>query len=341
MAAALVALAAVAWLSGGRPAEAEEAAPFRLADTGLYADFATRVLDPRNLPFAPQYPLWTDGASKRRFIYLPPGTAIDATDPDAWVFPPGTKLWKEFAFDGRPVETRYMERRADGSWLYAAYAWTPDGADALRAPDRGIPAAHQVRPGVAHDIPGAVDCRACHQGQPNEVLGFSALQLSPDRDPLAPHGAAPQAGEVDLVQLARRGLVTGLPPALLEHPPRIAAATPAARAAMGYLHGNCGGCHNARGPLATLGLSFEHTTDVVRAEDEPALRTTRERASAFRHPAEPGARSVRLRPGDPAHSIVVLRMGSRDPLTQMPPLGTRLVDDPALALVEQWIRDLR
>lgn len=34
-------------------------------------------------------------------------------------FPIGTRFWKEFAFDGRPVETRYMERRRDGSWLFS------------------------------------------------------------------------------------------------------------------------------------------------------------------------------------------------------------------------------
>ena len=44
-------------------------------------------IDPRNLAFAPQYPLWTDGAAKRRWISLPPGTAIDASDPENWVFP--------------------------------------------------------------------------------------------------------------------------------------------------------------------------------------------------------------------------------------------------------------
>ena len=49
---------------------------------------------------------------KRRWISLPPGSAIDASDPDAWAFPVGTRLWKEFSFGGQRVETRYMERQA-------------------------------------------------------------------------------------------------------------------------------------------------------------------------------------------------------------------------------------
>ncbi len=36
-------------------------------------------------------------------------------------------------------------------------------------------------------FPPQDDCRACHEGAPVPVLGFGALQLSPDRDPLAPH----------------------------------------------------------------------------------------------------------------------------------------------------------
>ncbi len=125
------------------------------------------------------------------------------------------------------------------------------------------------------------------------------------------------AGAVDLPELVRRGVVVNLPRALLERPPRIAAATPIARAAMGYLHGNCSGCHNARGPLADLGFSFEHTSDVQRAADEPALRTVATRAAAIQR-----------------------RIDSRAPLLQMPPLGTKLVDGRAVALVEEWIHDL-
>ena len=107
----------------------DQAAPQDLRETGLYADAETLQIDPKHLAFSPQYPLWTDGAAKRRWISLPPDSAIDASDPDAWIFPVGTRLWKEFSFNGRRVETRYMERRPDGQWLYAAYAWSADGRE--------------------------------------------------------------------------------------------------------------------------------------------------------------------------------------------------------------------
>lgn len=113
--------------------------PGYLSDTGLYAPGSTTVVRAENLPFSPQYPLWSDGAIKRRWLYLPAGATIDASNPDTWVFPPGTRLWKEFAH-GRPVETRFIERLRDGSWRYASYVWNADGSDAVLAPADGVAA---------------------------------------------------------------------------------------------------------------------------------------------------------------------------------------------------------
>src|SRR5918997_4684672 len=146
------------------PQTAAARPPQSLQDTGLYSDFATLQTDPRHLQFSPQYPLWTDGAAKRRWISLPPGTAIDGSNPDSWSFPVGTRLWKEFSFGGQRVETRYLERLADGQWLYAAYAWSPDGREAPLAPQRGRRGAYPLAGGRSHAIPGISDCKVCHQG---------------------------------------------------------------------------------------------------------------------------------------------------------------------------------
>lgn len=306
-----------------------EPLPLHLVDTGLYeADGSSLHRDV--LPFSPQYPLWSDGAGKRRWIRLPPGGAIDASNPDGWVFPPGTRLWKEFSL-GRPIETRYIERSADGSWRYAAYVWNEDGRDAVLAPAEGIAAL--AAPGGRYAIPAEDDCRACHEGAAVPVLGFSALQLSSDRDPLAAHAGAVTGREPDLKALVERGLVRNLPPALLETPPRIAAPTAVARAALGYLHGNCAHCHNSTGPLAPLDLTLAQ--GVGAAPD--VLDSLIGHASGFRT-APLDLRAQRIVPGQPDRSVLVQRMRSRNPIAQMPPLGTRLADDEGLALVEQWIR---
>jgi hypothetical protein len=329
----------VAAPAGARVDRGAAAPPPRLADTGLYEDFAARKLHRDVLGFSPQYPLWTDGASKRRWIRLPPGTAIDASNPRSWRFPLGTKLWKEFAYRQR-VETRFMELTAAG-WTYATYVWTEDGGDAVLAPERGVAAAYVRTSGdVRHDIPGVLDCKACHQGRDSEVLGFELLQLSPDRDPLAPH-ATSNPGDVDLAALAERGLVRGLPASLATDPPRVAARTPRERAALGYLHGNCSSCHNSSGPLASLGMSL--VAPVAGSGAVPAERGARETAvgveSEYRLAAT-GRTAPRIAPGDPAGSLLVQRMSSRHASMQMPPLGTSTVDAEAVSLVSSWIRQL-
>lgn len=300
--------------------------PSTLAETGLYADFATRVVAPANRPFAPQYPLWTDGATKARWIYLPPGTAIDGTVAEAWQFPAGTKLWKQFSFAGRPAETRYIERTARG-WRFATYVWSADGTTAtLSLHATRVPA--EVAPGVRHVAPGADDCRVCHIAGP---LGFSALQLSSDRDPRASHREDAPAGGLDLPALLDGGLLRDYPG---PRAPRIAAATPTERAARGYLHGNCGGCHNPRTALASLDMQLAADLDLDAARD--AVRaTTVGRASHFA-PAR-----MRIAPGAPERSVLVERMRARDAVTQMPPLGTQLVDRDGVALVSAWIAELK
>ena len=116
--------------------------PQRLSETGLYAAGSVTTARADNITFAPQYPLWSDGTRKRRWIYLPPGTAVDASHIDAWEFPVGTRLWKEFGYD-RPVETRFIERLADGSWRFATYVWNEAGTDAVLAAEDGAAAADQ------------------------------------------------------------------------------------------------------------------------------------------------------------------------------------------------------
>ena len=308
--------------------------PEHLADTGLYVSGSTSQLQPGVLQFSPQYPLWSDGASKHRWIKLPPGTSIDAAQPDAWDFPRGTKLWKEFSHGGR-VETRYIERGADGVWRYASYVWNAGGTDAVLAPAAGI--RDLPVPGMRYSIPAQDDCRACHEGAPVPVLGFSALQLSPDRDPRAPHAdvADNTKPHTDLRTLTERGLLTNLPPGLLVNPPRIAAKNDPERAALGYLHGNCGHCHNDDGPLAVLEMSMAQRVS-ARTPANAVIRSLAGVSSEFR--MRGGA--ARVAPGHPESSVVALRMHSRESREQMPPLGTSEVDVEALSLIGQWIESL-
>lgn len=336
LAAAALLACAIIFAEGQASSHALDTPPRLLSETGLYADAGALVVDPRNLPFSPQYPLWSDSAAKSRWIRLPSGGVIDGSDADAWTFPIGTRFWKEFSFEGHRVETRYMELQANGKWLYASYEWSPDGRDATLAPDRGRRDAFALGHGRFHGIPGTADCKVCHQGGPAEVLGFSTLQLSPAVDAAALHGASGAAG-IKLDYLIANGLIKGYErwPSLA---PVIEARSKAERLVLGYLHGNCGQCHNSRASLANLGMFLREELLLLPGSVVETIVGKPVKKSA---PGQSADATYRIDPGHPERSALLQRLSSRYPALQMPPLGTVLVDDEAVAVVTKWIAELK
>jgi hypothetical protein len=93
--------------------------PLDLCDTGLYG--SDGKVDGHNHEYTPAWEAWSDGAEKTRWVHLPDGTHIDASDPNAWSFPVGTRLWKEFRLGGRRIETRLLWKDSASHWSLAAY----------------------------------------------------------------------------------------------------------------------------------------------------------------------------------------------------------------------------
>jgi uncharacterized membrane protein len=295
--------------------------PEKLSQTGLFSGGRAADGDERLAAgvrqFEPRFELWSDGAKKRRFISLPEGERIDTSDPDNWVFPVGTQLWKEFTVDGRRVETRLLRKLGSGSedWATQAYVWQADGADALATPG----GADNVL-GTAHDVPAAGACWACHGGRKSFVLGFSALQL----------GYTAQLGMLDLEDLQRERLVTQPPAATQISLP----GDTTAQAALGYVHANCGHCHNQDRPAAAGSRCYDPDNGL-----DFWLRTG-QLGSVAETPTFRSGRGEAFEPGAPGDSRMVELMSQRGFLKQMPPLGTELVDDRNLAHVRAWIAGL-
>jgi mono/diheme cytochrome c family protein/cytochrome c553 len=330
---ALLAVTAT-WLLSVYVAAHEDGAPARLSETGLYARGGHEVIAADVEPFSPQYPLWTDGATKRRWVHLPKGTAIDATDPNNWIFPVGTRFWKEFAFNGRKAETRMIWRQSRDKWVFASYVWNADGTEATLAPAEGVPNAVPLTDTRAHSIPSRTDCGACHGTQRPGPLGFTALQLSPDRDPLAVHREPLDDGMVTLDTLVKEGRVRPARADWLTSPPRIATESPETRAAFGYLLANCGSCHDGRGEIAAFGPTLR--VEELLCDADAVARTLVAHATKWQVPHMPEGESFLLHPDRVERSAILVRMRSRSPSSQMPPLGTLLRDAEALDRLTAW-----
>lgn len=288
--------------------------PETLAESGLYAEGSTVALAEGVMAFAPRYALWSDGAEKQRWLYLPNGTQIDSRDMDFWRFPVGTKAWKEFSRDGKKLETRLLWKTAQG-WFMVAFAWNDTGTEAIAAPD-GVSNAL----GTEHDIPARDDCGSCHKGQPDILLGASAIQLS--------HEAPGQT----LAGLAADGA--------LSDPPNGSFALPdtAEWNALGYMHANCGSCHNPTGMaydranmdtwLRTDALSDIENTPTYQSLVDVPLSDMQDDLT------------VRVVSGDPDQSGVILRMMTRGNEKAMPPIASEIPDETGLSLIRSWISAL-
>jgi len=318
--------------------------PPRLSQTGLYADIVEKQIDRQNRSFVPQYPLWSDGAKKSRWIFLPPNSVINTTDRNRWVFPVGTTFWKEFRQSEKRIETRILRKvRPDAdieAWVMASYVWDDAESDAVLVGPEGLADAAPTPFGnVTHDIPTSQDCAYCHNRGGDPVLGFNALQLSDERDPLAPNRELTNVGDLLLSELERRNFVS----MRFSTSPVIPARTPIERAALGYLFGNCASCHNPQGEAGFTGWFMDIDTTLASVGHLQAItKGVDVLTQHFELPGrEFGVDSYRIESGTPEGSAVFVRARSRDMEIQMPPMATKVSDSQALDLLYRWISDLK
>jgi hypothetical protein len=305
--------------------------PQTLAETGLCLDDGCEQISPDVHEFTPEYILWSDGATKRRWIYLPPGTQIDTTDMDFWQFPEGTKVWKEFTRDGVRVETRLLQKTGPDpqDWYYASFVWnaTQDATTFFDVID-----GNENANGTPHDVPNKTKCRNCHDRTPGRVIGFSAILLDhPSGD------AQPGLTLADVIGLGWLTTnPTGSGSGIGEYFPLPGTATD--QAALGYLHTNCGNCHNPQSDVQNqvsvtwrLGVG-----DLATVTGTPAYVTAVGVANQL--PLQ-GANAI-IDPHSPTTSAAYLRMSSTDPNVMMPKVGHEDVDTVGVAAIAAWINSI-
>jgi putative heme-binding domain-containing protein len=175
-------------------------------------------------------------------------------------------------------------------------------------------------------VPSRAECLACHSRAAEFVLGVSELQMNRDHDYPAGRGNQLQA-------LAQAGYFV----APLPKPPAECSKLPDAydtshtieQRARAYLHVNCSMCHVAAGGgNAQMELPFTVERDAMK------LLGARPQHDTF------GIENAMLvAPGEPGRSVLMRRISQRG-RGQMPPLGSRRVDDAAVTLFLAWIAEL-
>jgi hypothetical protein len=297
--------------------------PESLRETGLYSDFDEEILAPGVREFTPAFQLWSDSAEKRRWVYLPPGSQINSSNMDYWGYPVGTRLWKEFRRDGVRVETRMLYKTRAGTgpsaWIMRTFVWNEEQTDAALVRG-GLDDAG----GTGHDVPSEIECLRCHGSVPDFVLGFSAVQLD--------HAGA----GVTLDDLVKEGALSETPEGA--GPPYFPLpGNQVERDALGYLHANCGTCHNDTSEVFDSGDALIQlrllTGEMATAQGTRTFTTS---VCQEMQKAIPVATQIVV-PGSPETSSMFLRMNQRSNEDKMPQLGSELVDPTGTAAIQAWI----
>ncbi len=316
--------------------------PTLLSETGLFESVADHRPAPGLIPYSVNAPGWADGAIAERFMALPADCRITYASSRGWNFSNGAVLVQTLSVDvddrvprsRRRIETRLLVRQQN-EWAAYSYRWNDEQTDAVLVDRQGEE--HQLdlpsvaAAGTPHRrtwrFPGRTECLTCHSRAANYVLGTSELQMNRTDESLG-------AGENQLQRLERFGLFDAALPKPPEELGRLAnpydPSQPAEVRARSYLHANCSVCHvEAGGGNAKMQLEF------MTAGASMNLIAARPQHDTFEI-----TDAMLVAPGSPQRSVLLHRL-SRRGRGQMPPLGTARVDEQAVALVREWIAQMK
>lgn len=297
--------------------------PRRLSDYGFFADPAAQRPAEGVTPYRLNTPLWSDGAEKLRFVYIPKGQKARAAGDGLLDLPVGSALIKTFAFPAqggpRLIETRVLLHRA-GGWVALPYRWNAAQTEAeLVLGGARLPIVTPAGEAISYAIPNKNQCKECH------ALSGAVTPIGPKARNLA---------ETWLKALNRAGK--------LDRVPRVAhrvpvwedrAKVPLADAARGYLEANCAHCHNPEGAASNSGLDLRWEQQVPVAYGIGKRPTAAGRGS--------GNLDFDVAPGDPDRSILYYRMASLEGGISMPEIGRSSLDGDGMKVVHDWIASLR
>lgn len=330
-----------------------EGYPEKLSDWGLFTVADGRLASrPGIVTYDLATPLFSDYAQKWRTVWMPKGVAASFDPKRPFAMPVGTIVSKTFYYpvaegtadpqasgtvemrpaaagkDGldtravRLMETRLLVRRAAG-WVAIPYVWDADGRDATLArtgTDVALTIAQGGKPTrFTYSVPNQNQCAGCH-AQDAATRAIEPIGLR------ARHVA-------DLSGLVNAGYLTGAPAQVTRNADWRDDRQPVEKRARAWLDINCSHCHSQTGPARTSGLWLD--TSVA---DPRLLGACKPPVAAGRGT---GDRPFGIVPGRPDHSILAYRLESTDPGAMMPELGRALAHTEGVALVRQWIAEMK
>ena len=335
--------------------------PRRLSDTGLFASVRQHNVSDGVIPYDIIAPQWIDGAFKQRFLAIPGASKIEFDGitypqpapgaPHGWKFPDGTVAMETISMEmqpGNPASRRRLETRllhyekllgsetvGDQLWRGYTYVWNDEQTDAvlleepfgkdvaLSIQDAAAPGGRRIQ---TWHFPGRAECMVCHNMAAKYVLGVNTLQMNRNFDHAGSRENQLRVFEKLGLFAAKLSKQPDDMPFLEDYRDATREVAPRARS---YLHANCSHCHRKWG-----GGNGEFRLLASLTHDEMGIADQRPRHGGYYIPE-----ARMLAPGHPWRSVLFYRMAKLGP-GRMPRLGSTLVDQHGLNLIQQWITTL-
>lgn len=296
------------------------------------------------LPYDLITPLFTDYAEKARFVWMPKGTQAKYNKDEVVDFPDGTILIKNFYYHNdytnlskgkKILETRLLIKYKD-KWETLPYIWNKEQTEATLEVVGGKFAveyidAQNTKQQVNYSVPNKNQCKNCHN------LNNVTMPIGPKIRYLNSDFKYADGTKNQLEKWTEQGYLVGY---VKEENTNnkiakwndVHSGTLEERA-KGYLEINCAHCHRLEGSANTSGLFL------LLSETNP------ESWGIMKSPVAAGKgsgdRMYDIVPGKPEESILTYRMESLDLEAMMPELGRSTVHKEGVALIKEWIANLK
>lgn len=312
------------------------ALPATLADAGIFNDMDQLTTYEGIVPYDVSLPFWSDGALKYRWFSLPDTNlqfGFHAETP--WHAPPSAIWIKHFDIlltsgvpsSARRLETRVLVKNDTGNGGYGVtYRWGSSTENAVLVQDQGLDEEIIINDsGIIRTqvwrYPSRSECMICHNAAAGFALSFNSPQMNTVHDfgdvvtnqIAALRNAGYFSNTVDNIHLLRK----------LAKPDETEYSV--AYRARSYLQANCAQCHFPGG-LAPNAFDTRLFT--------PLSQAGLLEGSLSNNGGDPDNRVIAR--GSVPHSMIHTRINQRGG-SQMPPVGSNLVDTQNVALIAAWI----
>lgn len=320
--------------------------PALLSQIGAFSNLNNLTPISGIVPYTVNTPLWSDGATKKRWIALPNDGSHNTSNEQItfsatgeWQFPAGTVFIKHFDLpvdENNPstikkVETRFIVITENGEAYGLTYKWNDAGTDAqlLTSGDSKaftITRANGTQYTQTWEFPSRTDCGTCHNANANFVLGVKTHQLNgnftypsgtTDNQLNTWHHLGMFANPFDPAQI----------PSFLRAAPLNDNNASLEVRVRSYLDANCAHCHRPNGVEGVFDARF--STPLQSQNLINTLGISRNTPSG----------SLIVKPKDPSNSELWVRDNSLSG-NAMPPLAKSIVDEEYMSVLTDWINSL-